>query len=345
MLPVQKFQGVGKNEPEPECEYGELDLIINHKNVWANLQNADPLKIKYEIHDDCQWLPYVRDDLYPHRWDGDEELTQFKKWQMYVEREKSGGPIGSLDIDDTDPDWRAMRLAQVDYRIKGEYLQQFQPFYGPKERLGPLSKTEIAAKEKQLSDEIEAAIKQLRSVAHINQTNMNWARKMQTYIGSYINFMEDSLAGRFVGDEQAERKEALKEELRGLIPEGFQATLFPLSINFHDMEKVIALVKDKTGDFCTQFSNQQQFSVGVKIFPFDNRVVSLQILLIRVEKQNSNRSPDEMDDDVMAMMATQAGIEEEPLSGRKDGKSNKKGGDQLDNPQGGFDASGNIKLK
>ena len=55
-----------------------------------------------------------------------------------------------------------------------------------------------------------------------------------------------------------------------------------------------------------------------------------------------------MDDEVMAMMATQAGIEEEqPLSGRNggDGKSNKKGGDQLDNPQGGFDASGNIKLK
>ena len=34
-----------------------------------------------------------------------------------------------------------------------------------------------------------------------------------------------------------------------------------------------------------------------------------------------------MDDDVMAIMATQAGIEEEPLSGRKDGKSNKKGGE------------------
>ena len=30
---------------------------------------------------------------------------------------------------------------------------------------------------------------------------MNWARKMQTYIASYINFMEDSLAGRFVDDE------------------------------------------------------------------------------------------------------------------------------------------------
>ena len=149
---------------------------------------------------------------------------------------------------------------------------------------------------------------------------MNWARKMQTYIGSYINFMEDSLAGRFVEDQEAERKEALKEELRSLIPEGFQATLFPLSINFHDMEKVIALVKDKTGDFCTQFSNQQQFSVGVKIFPFDNRVISLQILLLRVEKQNSNRSPDEMDDDVMAIMATQAGNDEEPMSGRKDGK-------------------------
>ena len=63
--------------------------------------------------------------MYPHRWDGDEGVRQFKKWQMYIEREKSGGPIGSLDIDEEDPDWRAMRLAQLDYRIKGEYLQQF----------------------------------------------------------------------------------------------------------------------------------------------------------------------------------------------------------------------------
>ena len=30
---------------------------------------------------------------------------------------------------------------------------------------------------------------------------MNWARRMQTYISSYIYFMEDSLAGRFVEDE------------------------------------------------------------------------------------------------------------------------------------------------
>ena len=89
------------------------------------MQNADPLKIKYEIHDDNQWLPYVRDDLYPHRWDGDDLVLMFLKWQMYVEREKSGGPIGRLSVDDEDPDWRAFRLVQLDYRLKGEYMQQF----------------------------------------------------------------------------------------------------------------------------------------------------------------------------------------------------------------------------
>ena len=75
-------------------------------------------------------------------------------------------------------------------------MQQFQPFYGPKDRLAALSRTEVIAKEELLTEEIEAAILQIRSIAHITQTNMNFTRKMMAYIKSYMNYMEDSLAGR-----------------------------------------------------------------------------------------------------------------------------------------------------
>ena len=36
----------------------------------------------------------------------------------------------------------------------------------------------------------------MRSIAHINQTNMNWTKKIRGYIDDYLNFMEDIYAGR-----------------------------------------------------------------------------------------------------------------------------------------------------
>ena len=81
-------------------------MIFNHKNVWANLQHADPTKILYHIHDDTMWLPYVRDDIYPHQWDddGEEMVEKFQKWKKFCNRETN------LDIDKNNPDWMKMKL-------------------------------------------------------------------------------------------------------------------------------------------------------------------------------------------------------------------------------------------
>lgn len=183
-----------KNERvAPEMEYGEIDLIFNHKNVWANLQHADPTKILYHIHDDTMWLPFVRDDIYPHQWDDEDAagVEKFKKWQKFVDGQTN------LEINKSDPEWKKMNLKTVDYLIKGEYLQPFQPFYGPKERLPPLSRTEVLAKEQLLEEKIKGAVEQIRSIAQINQTQWNPTLKMRRYIDDYINYMEDYLAGRF----------------------------------------------------------------------------------------------------------------------------------------------------
>ena len=113
----------GKKIPQPVSDYGEIDLIFNHKNLWANLQNADPLKIKYEIHNDNMWLPFVRDNSYPHRWDGDEELLKFKRWLKFVECERTGEKMGNIaDENPDDPNRLKFKLQNIDYRIKGEYM-------------------------------------------------------------------------------------------------------------------------------------------------------------------------------------------------------------------------------
>jgi len=149
-----------KGADKPTCDYAEIHLIFNHKNIWANMQNADPLKIKYEIHDDTKWLPFIRDDEYPHRWDGEEDILQFKRWLKFVETERTGEKMPNIaDEDPNDPNRLKVKLETADYLMKGEFMQPFQPFFGPKERVDPMPKTEIKDKVKQLQDEIENSLK------------------------------------------------------------------------------------------------------------------------------------------------------------------------------------------
>lgn len=57
--------------------------------------------------------------------------------------------------------------------------------------------------------------------------------------------------------------------------------------------------------FVTTFMKKQQFAVGVKIFPFDNRVVSLHLVVIRIEYVNEGER--ETEDDEPAEAQKQAG--------------------------------------
>lgn len=68
LLPIEKFFDpvtgtlVPWTEPGP-LPYTQIDVIFNHKNVWANLQNHNPAAIYYHLHDETKWLPLVRDPL------------------------------------------------------------------------------------------------------------------------------------------------------------------------------------------------------------------------------------------------------------------------------------------
>ena len=163
--------------------------------------------------------------------------------------------------------------------------------------------------------------------------------------------------------EGAERKEKLNEDLKMLIPNSFQATIFPLSINFIDQEKVIALLKEKMQKFATTFMKQQQFATGVKIFPFDNRVVSLHLIVIRIEKVGLKEQKDDDSDDATTDEVGPSKMDQPP-AGKKDKAAaadaetadkppkqdkinlfKKKRGPQSDNPQAGGGSGPKIPLK
>lgn len=131
--------------------------------------------------------------------------------------------------------------------------------------------------------------------------------------------------------------------MKSLLPSTYQGSIYPISINFVDQEKVIALVKERTHEFCTVLAANQQFSVRVKIFPFTNRVNSLHILLLRTEA--IGKQGDQQEEEEAAMYEETKTAERG--GGAKDGAGKKRGASsQVDNPQGGnFDPNQNIPLK
>ena len=53
----------GKIKDDYKLPYQAIDIIFNHKNVWANMQNPNPQVIWYHIHDNTKWLPLISDPL------------------------------------------------------------------------------------------------------------------------------------------------------------------------------------------------------------------------------------------------------------------------------------------
>jgi len=51
ILPVENFYDkIGKKLDHTFLPYVNIDIIFNHKNIWANLQNPNPARIYYHLH-------------------------------------------------------------------------------------------------------------------------------------------------------------------------------------------------------------------------------------------------------------------------------------------------------
>lgn len=55
------------SQQQPQMEpvllpYGTIEVIFNHHNVWANVSEADPGKIRYDLDDETQWLPFITEE-------------------------------------------------------------------------------------------------------------------------------------------------------------------------------------------------------------------------------------------------------------------------------------------
>ena len=119
LLPNETFREWRNNNatiPAGILPYAQVDLIFSHKNVWANLQNANPSAIWYHLHDKKQWLPLVSENI-----------------------------EGNLELED--------------YKMRGEYMKGFLPFYEAKGLEPSLPQVQVTRLEEKILKEVETAIR------------------------------------------------------------------------------------------------------------------------------------------------------------------------------------------
>ena len=50
-----------KFDDKMKLPFPSIDVIFNHKNIWANLQNPNPKCIKFHLHKLEDWMPLITD--------------------------------------------------------------------------------------------------------------------------------------------------------------------------------------------------------------------------------------------------------------------------------------------
>ena len=136
LLPTESFFVGSKKVVDDftKLPFQSIDLIFNHKNIWANLQNPDPAVIYYDIQDNTKWLPLIADPSDEHPLiiklrkmdDGNDEDNEC---DISNQQLKCGKKAKGKKTDEK----------MMDMKDKGSYMQPFSSFYDPKAMSPPLS--------------------------------------------------------------------------------------------------------------------------------------------------------------------------------------------------------------
>ncbi len=87
----------------------------------------------------------------------------------------------------------------INYKLLGDSMKQFTPFYDPKSMNPPLSKVELAAKEEQILRDVEVALKQSRSSKNLN-TKIKRNQHTVQIMKKMLDFIEDEQCNRFTSE-------------------------------------------------------------------------------------------------------------------------------------------------
>lgn len=278
LLPVEKFTDAVtskevKMDKDVKLPYPAIDIIFNHKNMWANLQNTNPAKIMYHIHEPTQWLPFINYPYIEHPWTTKKNIMD------------AGGEIPDEGAAETGGEKKKKKKKGGDERMDsvkyaGSFMEPLTEFYDAKAMGPPLSIKQVERAEKKIYDECVIALKQVRSSRNLN-CNIKTNHMTRTILKKYIDYLEDKECLRILDERKA--KSNVDKEVRKLTPVNYRVKMLPAFFNSIDSERIGTVIRDQSSTFLLSTGKKVLFSVAVKIYAYNSEVNSVRILLVKME--------------------------------------------------------------
>lgn len=146
LLGEDRFFKGGKRVGLIVLPFSTIDLVFNHKNIWGNLQNSDPTKIYYHLHNESLWLPLITEMDLKHPLqvrDILRELERKRKFEMQeqgiVEEKPSEEEENQKKKKKEKDNKKSKETNVLDFKMKGDDMKPFTPFYDPRALDPPLT--------------------------------------------------------------------------------------------------------------------------------------------------------------------------------------------------------------
>jgi len=248
-----------------------IDIIFNHKNIWANLQNPNPANIYYHIHDNTKWLPLITDPYDKHPLiiesekddNGADEVNE-KKDDVPKKKDKAGEDTKMLTMKDT-----------------GDYMKPFLPFFDAKSLEPPLTVKMVEKIEAKIFKEVEIALKQVRSSRNLN-CNIKNNVMTRSIMRQYLDYLEDMECLRVSKPNTA--KANVNKEIMKLVPENYKISMLPTFFNNIDSERIGTVIRDTTSEFLIDTPKKVMFSIAVKVYAYPHGVCSVRVVLLKLHQ-------------------------------------------------------------
>lgn len=250
LLGEDRFFKGGKKVNTVVLPFSTIDLVFNHKNIWANLQNSDPTKIYYHLHNESLWLPFVTDMELLHPLELRDRLREIERKKRF-EMQEQGIEKNKEEEEEQQKKKKEVETKKsketnlMEFKMKGDDMKPFTPFYDPRALDPPLTQMQVTKLENNILKEIEIVIRQVRSYKNLN-TKFQKSKASDRILRQYNEFLEDDNCERILAKERKKAKEFITKETVKLIPPAHKIEMLPSFFNYTDTERIRTVLQDRT---------------------------------------------------------------------------------------------------
>eukprot|EP01028_Stygiella_incarcerata_P009678 TRINITY_DN463_c0_g3_i2.p1 TRINITY_DN463_c0_g3~~TRINITY_DN463_c0_g3_i2.p1 ORF type:complete len:796 (+),score=226.10 TRINITY_DN463_c0_g3_i2:244-2631(+) len=251
------LQDSGSGFAPVKLPYKTIEVVFNHKNVWANAMDPSPANISFDVEDISSWHPFVTEDgkipepapFYEPRPIGP---------RLAKTRSRAMENLIFLEIKSGYMVWR--HKANMETKIINELRETLREGLEIMERLRVTNPFIVHAIREKTREVSEALVK------------------------SESELERDCLAHEMMDMKKLNCQYDLdywRGKLMGLVPEGFEFEGTPLSFSFTDHKRIRRWIMEKY-NYHEDSDDKVMFAIGVHVAPYANSVNAVNVLIAKI---------------------------------------------------------------